>query len=244
MESLYLCNCACQACEAASAVYYCWCQCPASLCATCLSVHQAKYFSITHTLLPIPAKTDPGTYMQKAAALDRGIAALRGNLAKFAQCEEEMVTSVETAIASLVQYREKLTSQLRTEKNAMEEVVEAAVKEANEYLAGGPEPTCPLTKALWTLPIEQFAVVRFSVTSPDVNLFTQSLVSYHNDFALLLSSLSTPQSPVYIEPTRVKVFNSVDSRWDCCPLKAPVSVDVGTRYVWAGVELLCCGGSR
>lgn len=243
MASPYLSNNACQVCGTESAVHYCECQCSDSLCSTCLTAHQAKFPFIPHYVLPITARTDPETYKRKAAALVTSIKALRENIDKLTQCEEELVKTVEAAVTVLVQYQERLKRQLRAEKDKIEAVVEAAAKEANEYLAGGPEPINSLAKAIWTLPIEQFAVVHFSVTPPDLELFTQSWVSYRNNFDSLLSSLSTSPSPLYIEPTRAKVFNSATSGWDCYPLRTPVCADVGTRYVWAGVELFCCGGS-
>jgi hypothetical protein len=139
-------------------------------------------------------------------------------------------------------YRERLIARIQDEKERIEEAVELAVKEANECLARGMEPVSLLANALWVLPIEQLEVVHFAVTPPDLGQFTKSWTTYRNEFERLISSITQPPVPICIESTQVKVFNSANLCWDLYPLQASIPVDAGTRYVWAGIDLVCCGG--
>lgn len=171
----------CQFCEK-SASHFCKCSgSPALFCMDCCHYHRAQLYSTTHQILPITELGErPKAYLQKSEALARGATALRRSVECLEQFSQEFDHQVQQCIASLTEYRTMWLQRLQTEKQELLAALEAAVQESYSSLDQGLVLMSPLAQALWTLHPEELQIISYSVASPDMQVFCQSLTSYQN----------------------------------------------------------------
>lgn len=121
-----------------------------------------------------------------------------------------------------MQYKDSVLVWLRTEKEQLAATAEAAIQEAQNCLSEGSPPTGLLAEALCTLPSEQFAMVTYSVTPPDLQNYCQAWVNYRND---------------------MKGFNEYFSNMQLSEFRSENCQICSRRILWSDKLLLTCGHS-
>jgi hypothetical protein len=154
---------------------------------------------------------------------------------------------------------------MKEEKGKMQRLIEAAIQEAERCLSRGTAPRNQLAEALLSLPIEDLTVVGYSITAPPLDTICANWVTYRNSVQTLydrfpsqapgaeaeysLSSMLSQESQptqqlAYMKPRMVKFFDVARQDWKSCDLAVQISVDFGSRCVWAGTKIFVSGGKR
>lgn len=113
----------------------------------------------------------PKTKKRKSANFNKATAELRRNTELVSQLEQEFITSVDWAIASLNRFKSSKLQWLKTAKERFSATVETAIKEAQTCLAEGSTSPNLLSDALWVLSPEELRMITYSVSPPDIRWF-------------------------------------------------------------------------
>ncbi len=206
--------------------------------------------------MPIVAlEQDYSEYEQRMRELAERRKVLGSNVELMEQCCADICASVEAATAYLQHYRDAIVQAIRAEQAVVWQQIEAAGEEAENCLAQGTLPVTPLAQALWMRPPQELKVFRYEIKPPDLQAVCQAWTFYACDMESLCRSPSLAQVAkgsvqqesdvkqlVYIQETQIQLFSLSNRVWTSSPLRFPMTVNEGSRYIWTASCLFCSGG--
>lgn len=236
----------------------------------CFPQHHAKYPLTIHKTIPIAALgRNYADYLTKYETLKKGEAELRRNLEEMDKFASEFEDLIQKCVNYLTEYRSWQLQLLQTERAELSTAIEAAVQETAYCLNQGTQPVGWLAQVLWFLPSEQFSVVSYSVTTPNLQTLCGSWASYQNNWRGLYERLNQRpaqfaeeekqsaganrphemfsaefQSSVfpYVHGNKVEMYNLLNGQ----STNHTISVDFGSEGCFIQVDsqtLLCLGAN-
>lgn len=243
----------CENCHSPAEVF---CTCsyrPTLLCSICLAPHQAS--RAIHFAAPLSALNSLDEYMRKFMQINSIKAVLRRQIESFDQAIQEIHKAFEDTLAFIEHSRDEVKRMFESKKEQITVDIQLALEEAEDCLQKRSTPTSPLAHAFWTQPSECLQLFQYSLEAPDLDKWLSSWLTYRfslQDFCDLdrgppaskhIHSYLTPPL-VYVEPTRLKIFNIGKEGWDPYPLDKQIAVDDGSRYIWTDSGLFCSGSTH
>jgi len=114
------------------------------------------------------------------------------------ECGREVANSVDKVVEYLQQYKEWWVMLMRSEREKVVVLLEAAEREVEYCVMKGTVPFNPLARALCSLPSEELSIFEYSVTPPDLQTSCQAWATYSLTLQALIdqfSALPPPSNP-------------------------------------------------
>ena len=173
-------NQTCSICKRQPATHLCKCESPAcSICPQCLSGHLSKAAQVPHVMVAVNSDVEMAQ-IESFMRLNEKVEEFRGNLEVFRVCGEDITVAIDSVIEYLQRYKEMILGVIENERETVHTALETAIRMAQEHVFRGIPVTNPLSQAFLSLPSEELAVFRYSITTPDIVGLCTNWITYEN----------------------------------------------------------------